>query len=253
MQNPYSLALLEDNPKQLEKLESYLLKIPNVEIVLKSRSSEDFFEQLKTVKPDILVADLDLGNDSMTGMEVAQELKIPVFFASINTADYIEDIEDLKREADICVDHITKPFNEEQFIKSFSRFLKEVYLFSELQYVYLDFNKTRGNRIALDDIVYLCADKQAGSESNNKQIHFINRNPENLIDFSFSKMEEKGLLKSHFITIHKSFRVNKKYIRCYRKQTETVEITIYDGQGKTKAHHLPVSENYQPELRRFLG
>ncbi|WP_378106380.1 LytR/AlgR family response regulator transcription factor [Chryseobacterium sp. sg2396] len=253
MSNSYSLALLEDNPKQLEKLESYLLKISNVEIVLKSRSSEDFFEQLKTVKPDILVADLDLGNDSMTGMEIAQELKIPVFFASINTADYIEDIEDLKREADICVNHITKPFTGEQFFKSFSRFLKEVCLFSELQYVYLDFNKTRGNRIALDDIVYLCADKQAGSESNNKQIHFINRSHENLIDFSFSRMQEKGFPKSHFITIHKSFRVNRKYIKCYHKKTETVEVFLYDDQGKIKSHHLPVSENYQSEIRRFLG
>ena len=33
MHQNYRLALLEDNTKQLEKLESYLSKIPNVEIV----------------------------------------------------------------------------------------------------------------------------------------------------------------------------------------------------------------------------
>ena len=248
----YHIALLEDNPKQLEKLELYLQHIPNIQIVLKSRSSDHFFEELKTVKPDILLADLDLGNDSMTGMEVAQELNIPVFFASVNTREYIEDIENLKRDSGICVDHITKPFTEEKFVKSFKRFLQEVYLFSNLQYVYLDFNKTKRNRVLLDDIVYLSADKSSGSESNNKQIHFINRKTENLIDFSFSKMEDKGLMQDQFLTIHKSFRVNRKYIKCYDKKSETVEITVYDSNSKTKSYCLPVSENYQSFIKREL-
>lgn len=253
MHQIYRIALLEDNAKQLEKLESYLSTIPNVEIVLKSKTSDHFFEEIELAHPDILVADLDLGNDSMTGMEVAQEIKIPVFFASINTADYVENMEAMKRDAEICVDHITKPFTESQFIKSFKRFLQEVSFFNSLQYVYLDFNKTKKNAIPIQEIVYLCADKMAGSESNNKQIHFINRKAENLIDFSFSKMEDKGLLKSQFLTTHKSFRVNRKYIKCYHKKTETIEITIFDGSGKTKSLHLPVSENYQKVIKIELG
>ena len=249
----YKIALLEDNAKQLEKLEDYIGKIPNAELVLKSRSSDDFFEQLKISSPEILIADLDLGSDSMTGMEVAIELKMPVFFASINTADYVEDIEHLKRDSEVCVDHITKPFTEEQFAKSFKRFLKEVQLFSNLEYVHLDFNKTKRNKIFIDDIVYLCADKQTGSESNNKQIHFITRKNENLIDFSFSKMEEKGLLKSQFVTIHKSFRVNKKHIKCYHKKSATIEINIFDEVSKTKSHQLSVSENYQNDIKKNFG
>ena len=35
----YKVALLEDNKKQLEKLESYLTKIPNVELVLVSTNT----------------------------------------------------------------------------------------------------------------------------------------------------------------------------------------------------------------------
>ena len=253
MTHTYRIALLEDNPRQLEKLEAYLSKIPNVEIVLKSRSSNDFFEQLKTIQPDILVADLDLGNDSMTGMEVAQEIKIPVFFASVNTSEYVEDIEDLKRDAEICVDHITKPFSEEQFVKSFKRFLQEVTYFSPPQYVYLDFEKTKKNRIRIDDIVYLCADKMTGSDSNNKQIHFINRKPANLIDFSFTRMAETGLLKSQFVTIHKAFRVNKKHIAAYHSKIVSIEITAVNKMGETKCQHLKVSENNQPVIRKMFG
>ncbi len=253
MHHTYRIALLEDNLKKLEKLTSYLSLIPNVQIVLQSRNSDHFFHELAEARPDILVSDLDLGNDSMTGIDVAEEIKLPVFFASGNTREYIEKIEHLKRDAEICIDHITRPFTEEQFVKSFKRFLQEVSYFAPPAYIYLDFNKTKKNRILIDDIVYLCADKMAGSESNNKQIHFINRKAENLIDFSFSRMEEKGLLKTKFLTIHKSFRVNKKYIRCYHKKSETIEISVFDDLMKIRTLHLPVSENYQSSIKKELG
>lgn len=249
MTHTHRIALLEDNLKQLDKLEAYLSQIPNVQIVLKSRDSDYFFQELPNINVDILVADLDLGNDSMTGMEVAQEVKIPVFFASVNTADYIEDIENLKRDFDICVDHITKPYKEEQFVKSFKRFLQEVNFFSPPQYVTLDFNKKK-NIIFIDDIVYLCANK---NESNNKQIYFSNIAPASLIDFSFTRMEESGLLKSQFITVHKSFRVNKKYIKSYDPKTEKIEVSIFDGHGKTKSDYIKVAENYQPAIRKMFG
>ncbi len=248
MHHTHRIALLEDNPRQLEKLESYLVQIPHVEIVLKSKSSEHFFEQLKTIQPDILVADLDLGNDSMTGMDVAQDIQLPVLFTG-DVKNYVRDIENLKRDAEISVDHITKPFKEEQFVKSLKRFLQEVNFFSPPQYVTLEFNKKK-NRILIDDIVYLCANKNA---SNNKEIYFINSAPASLIDFSFTRMEESGLLKSQFVTIHKSFRVNKKYIKAYNPKTEKIEISIFDGPGKTKSVTIKVSENYQPAIRRAFG
>ena len=189
----------------------------------------------------------------MTGIEVAQEIQLPVFFASVNTADYVENMESLKRDAEICVDHITKPFTEEQFLKSFKRFLKEVELFSNLQYIYLDFNKTKRNKILIDDIVFLSADKQLGSESNNKQIHFTNRPSEKLIDFSFTKMEEKGLSSTQFVTIHKSFRVNKKYISKYDSKSASVELKVYDKDYMTKTIKLAVSENYQNVIKKLLS
>ena len=60
MPQTYRIALLEDNPNQLEKVAAYLEKIPQAELVLKNKNSDDFFEQLKTAAPDILIAELDL-------------------------------------------------------------------------------------------------------------------------------------------------------------------------------------------------
>lgn len=244
-------ALLDDNKEQLQLNQDMLEKHGLVTVVSACTTAKSFLSAVQDSQPDILFLDLNLGDSYMSGMEVAFQLKIPVLFVSSNTAQYISQIEALKRDYDLCVDHITKPFTEKEFIKTTQRFLKEVSLFKNEEFVYLDFNGSRRNKIAIDTIVYLCADKNNGAESNNKQIHFTNRKAENLIDFSFSKMEEKGLSKSEFITIHKSFRVNTKHIIAYHKNTESVEVAVYSAAGKVASKLLQVSENYQPLFKRF--
>jgi hypothetical protein len=61
---------------------------------------------------------------------------------------------------------------------------------------------------------------------------------EKLIDFSFTKMEEKGLYSTQFVTIHKSFRVNKKYISKYDSKSASVELKVYDKDYMTKTIKL---------------
>ena len=244
-------ALLDDNKEQLLLNQQMLENFEMVFVVSSCTSAKTFLEDVKTSQPEILFLDLNLGDSYMTGMEVAFQLKLPVLFASSNTAQYIKEIEKLKRDYDICVDHITKPFTEQEFIKTTQRFLKEVELFKKEEFIHLDFGVTKRNKIAINSIVYLSTDKNNGAESNNKQIHFTNRKPENLIDFSFSKMEEKGLLKSNFITIHKSFRVNAKHIKAYHKSTESIEIEVFTTLGKLESKHLQVSENYQPLIKQL--
>lgn len=244
-------ALLDDNKEQLLLNQQMLESNGLVSVVSSCTSAKAFLEDVKTTQPEILFLDLNLGDSYMTGMEVAFQLKIPVLFVSSNTAQYIKEIEKLKRDHNLCVDHITKPFTEEEFIKTSQRFLKEVDFFKKEHFIHLDFGSSKRNKIAIDSIVYLSADKANGAESNNKQIHFINRKSENLIDFSFTKMEEKGLLKSHFITIHKSFRVNLNHIKAYHKMTESIEVEVYNSVGKLEPKHLPVSENYQPTVKQL--
>lgn len=243
-------ALLDDNKEQLQLNQQILENYGLVTVVSSCISSESFLTEVKNSQPEILFLDLNLGDSYMTGMEVAFELKLPVLFVSSNTAQYIKEIEKLKRDYDLCVDHITKPFTEAEFLKTTQRFLKEVEMFKKEEFIHLDFGASKRNKIAINTIVYLSTDKNNGAESNNKQIHFTNRKPENLIDFSFSKMEEKGLLKSHFITIHKSFRVNSKHIKAYHKSTESVEVEVFNAHGKLESRHLQVSENYQPLVRQ---
>lgn len=242
------LALLDDNPEQLERNKSFLRGLP-VEVVTVSLKAKTFLQEVKLSKPEVLVLDLNLGDSYMTGMEVAFELKLPVLFASSNTPEYSKEMERLKRDESLCVDHITKPFTEQEFQKTLTRFLQEIKLFSNQNHITLDFATQKRAKIAVDSIVYLVADKANGSESNNKQIYFTNRKSESLIDFSFTKMEDKGLLKSQFITIHKSFRVNINNIKHYNKKEEVIEVEVFNNSGKLEIKKLPVSENYQSIIK----
>lgn len=247
----FKAALLDDNKEQLQLNQQMLESIGRVAVVSSFASAKTFLEDVKTSQPEILFLDLNLGDSYMTGMEVAFQLKLPVLFVSSNTSQYIKEIETLKRDYDICVDHITKPFTHQEFIKTTQRFLKEIELFKKEEFIHLDFGATKRNKIAINSIVYLSTDKNNGSESNNKLIHFTNRKPENLIDFSFSKMEEKGLLSDNFITIHKSFRVNSKHIKAFHKSTESIEVEVFTSQGKLETKQLQVSENYQPLIKKL--
>ena len=244
------IALLDDNQEQLERNQRFLKNLA-VEVVTASLSAKTFLQEVKLSKPEILVLDLNLGDSYMTGMEVAFELKLPVLFASSNTPEYVKEMERLKRDEVLCVDHITKPFTELEFQKTLTRFLQEVKFFGNQHHVTLDLGKQKRTKIALESIVYLVADKASGSESNNKEIYFNNRNKELLIDFSFTRMEEKGLTKSQFITIHKSYRVNVNHIIHYCKKSENVGVEVFTSSGKLETKHLPVSENYQSVLKPF--
>ena len=66
-------------------------------------------------------------------------------------------------------------------------------------------------------------------------------------------MDDKGFLKSNFVTIHKSFRVNRRHIKFYDKQTEKIEVVVFHSTGKTSVKQLRVSKNYQADLKIILN
>jgi len=244
--NPLKVAILEDNKDQLKDRKMNLEESGLAKVVVWATNSSDFLEKVNNEKPDALLLDIDLGNnDSMSGLDVAYKLKLPVMFVSGHNAANLAKIENLNREFDFAVEHITKPFTDTEFIKTATRFLREVREKLLSSFVYLDFKDTKRNKITVDTIVYLCADKANGSESNNKLIFFTDRKPEILIDFSFSKMEQLGFNKNKFLTVHRSIIVNEKHIKSYKKSTHEIEVEFHNSSGKPERKLLKVSDNFK--------
>ena len=93
----FKAALLDDNKEQLLLNQQMLESLGMVAVISSCTSAKAFLEDVKNTQPEILFLDLNLGDSYMTGMEVAFQLKLPVLFVSSNTAQYIKEIEKLKR------------------------------------------------------------------------------------------------------------------------------------------------------------
>lgn len=245
------VAILEDNKALLKELKENLDATGLVDVVAYASDSDSFLEQVGYVYPEALLLDIDLGGDSMSGLDIANALKLPVLFVSGKTRDYYPNIEELNLNSLMTIEHISKPITIEKLNKILPKFINEIRLMNQSQFVYLRFGETRRNKIAVDSIVCLCTDKENGSDSNNKLIYFTDRNKEVLVDFSFTKMEMNGLSMNKFITIHKSFRVNVDKIICYHSSTHVIEVAVYKSPGKTESMMLPVSENFRNDISKF--
>ena len=92
------IALLEDNKEQLKERRQILIDTGLADVAVWATSSGDFLNKINQTAVDALVVDIDLGGDSMNGLEVAFKLKLPVLFVSGHNAINLKDIETLKRE-----------------------------------------------------------------------------------------------------------------------------------------------------------
>lgn len=244
----WKLAILEDDAFQLKDLKETLSSIKEVEVVAWATGSSEFINLVEENRPDFIVTDINLNSDPSSGILVAHRLKLPVIFASGNNAAYLKDIESLKRDHDLLVDHITKPIREEDLIKTVHRFLQDLSLRKAASSVWLKIGEQR-EKLSISDIVYIGTDKKQGSASNNKVIYFRNRKPEILVDFSFVRMPQLGFDMSAFVQIHKSFIINKEHFISYDLHLKSIKVKVHSETASIEEIHLPVSDNYRSHLK----
>ncbi|MBL0127243.1 MAG: response regulator [Flavobacteriales bacterium] len=244
-------ALLEDSPTLLEDLKMEVEDTGLVQVVAWATRSEDFLEKVRTARPDILLLDIDLNGDGMSGLDVAAKLKLPVLFVSGKMAEYYEGVSVIDGQLkDVPVMFITKPVNADKLNAILPKFIHQVRASAKPAEVRLTLQSEGKKTFFLKDIVCLCSEKSHGASSNNKEIHFTNRPPGVLIDFSFSGMDEMGFPADGFLTIHKSFRVNVAHLNAL--EGDVIHVRVCDANGKIVDKELSVSENYLPTIRKHF-
>lgn len=243
-------AVLEDSKLLLKELKADLEATGLVEVVAVSTNSEEFIEKVHLSDAEVLLLDIDLAGDTMTGLDVAAYMKMPVMFVSGKTPEYIRQIEDHNYSSNIPVAHITKPVSLERLKRVLPKFIQQVADYQRQVTIRLDFAGSKGNLVRLDDIVFVETEKGKGGESGNKVIHFRNRGPERLIDLTFQQLERAGLAKHKFITPHKSYRVNAVHMESLTK-SHTIQVTSHNGKNLVSTH-IPVSENFRPSVRSMV-
>lgn len=245
------VAILEDNPLLLKSLEEDLTETHLVDVAVSATNSTEFLNKINSTIVDALVLDIDLSGDSMTGLDIATKLKLPVLFVSGKTRDFYQGIEELNINSPIPVEHISKPITLEKLRKILPKFINEINAINLAKFIRLDFSDSKQNKIATDTIVFIETDTGNSGASNNKRIYFTNRKPEILFNFSLTKMEEKGFDRTQFIQIRSSHRVNIDKILKYNNYTHEIEVEVFNSNGKPEIKKLPVSENFRKDVSRF--
>ena len=99
-------AILEDNKELLKDLKINLEQTDLVDVIIYSTNSADFLEKINNTPPEILLLDIDLGGDSMSGIDIANKVNLPVLFVSGKTVDFFTTIEEIyinKEMPAICI------------------------------------------------------------------------------------------------------------------------------------------------------
>ncbi len=245
------VAVLEDNMELLKDLIENLKETNQVEVTLFATNSSDFLEKIKSNPVEALILDIDLAGDSMSGIDVANKLKLPVLFISGKSRDFIDRIEDLNLNHDFPIESIMKPTSQDKLNKILIKFISRINQAEKSAFVYLTFKGNRREKIDFNTIVYLESETGGSGESNNKKIYFTNRIPETLIDFAFRKMHEKGFDENVFKTPNRSYRVNVNKINSYNPDHTLDLEVVFDSNGRTIIKHIPVSESFRSEFRKF--
>jgi len=220
------VLICDDEPLALDILESYIEKIPDLELVAKCDNAIEANEIIQ--KEDIDLVFLDIQMPQMTGIELVKSLNNPpkIVFTTAY-AEYAVDGFDLN-----AVDYLMKPI-------AFDRFMKAV-------------NKASGDKAAVaseDDFFFVKADKKLIKIHFNEILYIeglkdyviIKKENGRVIALQTMKSLEQKLPSNLFKRVHRSYIMNIQKIKAI--VGNSVEI-VEDGSAK----HIPIGKNYKDDL-----
>lgn len=224
--------IIDDEPIALEKLRSYVEKVPFLELAAACHSGIDAMAVLAAEKIDLIFTDIDMPD--LNGMELAGSLAdAPMIVFTTAYAQYAVDSYRLS-----AVDYLLKPYSFADFQRAANKALAQAQrdgadtqreagsVFVKVDYRYV--------RVKLDDIRYI---KGFGEYL---QI-FTTSQPEPMMTLSsFASMAQK--LGDSFLQVHRSYIVNMDHV----EQIVRNRLVMTDGE------HIPVGDSYKSALSDYL-
>lgn len=237
-----NVIIVDDEPLAQDVLETYIEKIPELNLVEKCSNALEANEALKN--HDIALMFLDIQMPQLTGIDFLRTLSHPplVIFTTAYPNYAIEGFE-LN-----ALDYLLKPISLERFMKAVNKAMEQI----ELQ--------GRGSAAAdaegegEPDFIFVKADKKL-VKVNYADIIYI----EGLKDYVIIRMEnsrvitlqtmkslEEKLPPGTFRRIHRSYIVNVDRI-------EAIVGNMVEVLEKNQAKHLPIGKNYRDELLEIIN
>lgn len=218
--------IVDDEPKAIELLKSYLTHFSSIELVGTFRNGLKAFEFLSKESVDLILLDINMPHISGISLSKMLPEKINVIFTTAYSEYAVESYEIQ------AVDYLVKPISLERFTKSMSRILtSKVQLEEKKNQLIIVKSGLETHRLERNSISYLEKD------GNYMNYHCINQK----ILARETIQEALDKLPENFVQTHKSYIVNLNNVTRYTNN----ELTI----GKEK---IPISETYRNEVLKRL-
>ncbi len=230
--------IIDDEPLALQQMESYIKKIPYLELVATYQSAIDAKEILEKEKIDAIFCDINL--PELNGLDFIKSLENPPMV--VFTTAYSEyAVEGFQLNA---VDYLLKPFGCDDMKRAAEKLKKCQDALRTLQDV---------SQIDEDDAIFLKTEykivrinirniRYVEAMSEYLRIHLIDNPRPIIVLLSMKKMEER-LPKRSFMRIHRSFIINLKLIREVSKNRIVLGDDI----------EVPIGDSYRDQLNAYIN
>lgn len=233
-----NVIIVDDEPLALDVLETYIEKLPELNIIQRCNNALEANEALKSNDIDLMFLDIQM--PQLTGIDFLKTLsKPPAVIFTTAYANYA--LEGFELNA---IDYLLKPISFERFMKATNKAIEQI----EPQ------KTTASNESGGEDYIFVKADKKL-IKIKYLDILYI----EGLKDYVIIRMEagrvitlqtmkslEAKLPSNLFKRIHRSYIVGISKINAV--EGNMVEVT-----EKNQAKHLPVGKNYRDELLAIIN
>ena len=233
--NTINCVIVDDEPVARNVLETFVAKIPNLELVKSCKNAMEAFEVANQQKIDIFF--LDINMPDISGLSLAKSInqKAKIIFTTAYR-EYAVDGFNLQ-----AVDYLLKPISFDRFLQSIHKYFEGV--------SFIDSEIKIEKSVLKNDFIFVRSDRKM-IKINFDEIRYV----ESLSDYikihsadktittreTISNIETK-LPAKNFLRIHRSYIVNLKKMNSYTN--EFVEI------GKNA---IPISRTYKENVLKKL-
>ncbi|MBS1771385.1 MAG: response regulator transcription factor [Bacteroidetes bacterium] len=229
------VLIVDDEPIAQDIMETYVSKIPDVQLVGKCRNALEAFQAINKEEVHLLL--LDINMPEITGMDFVKTLKSPPLV--IFTTAYSEyAIESYELNA---VDYLLKPV-------SFERFLKAINKAQDI----LNHQQTSQQAVAApDNIIFIKADNKLVridlkqlwfAEGLKDYVQLWTEGGKKIIHSTMKNLEDCLAPYNNFVRVQKSYIVNLEYI------------SEVDGNSiRIKNQSIPIGSMYKEQVTTLLN
>ena len=236
-----NVIIVDDEPLALDVIETYIEKIPDLNLVKKCTNALEANEALKENDIDLMFLDIQM--PQLTGVDFLRTLsKPPKVIFTTAYANYA--VEGFELNA---VDYLLKPISLERFIKAVNKAQEQLELEKrdaggeslgdeKGDFIFVKADK-KLIKVNYEDIVYI---------EGLKDYVIIRLNNSRVITLQTMKSLEEKLPEQMFKRIHRSYIVGIKKIKAViGNMVEVIE--------KNQPKHLPIGKNYREELLEIIN